>query len=466
MLRFVDIEQAYPDVRPPQERRGDFDEIYRAYAAAKASQQASRCSQCGIPFCQVHCPLGNHIPDWLRLVAEGQLEEAYALSSETNNFPEICGRICPQDRLCEGHCVINKGFDSITIGAIESYITEQAFINGWVKPWAPSRELAHSVGIIGAGPAGLAAAYQLRRKGYQVDIYDRHDRAGGLMIYGIPNFKLDKSVVARRIAQYEQSGIRFHLNVEVGKDIQFEALHARHDAVLIATGVYQAHDLRVPGRTLEQVLPALDYLIASNRRGLGERTNSPTAQGKDVVVIGGGDTAMDCVRTAVRQQARSVTCLYRRDQENMPGSAREVKHAQQEGVVFRWLCAPRAFDGNPQLCRVLVHQMQLGFPDEKGRRSPQEVASSEHEIRADMAILALGFTPEPLADLWQLPQLDTLPDKRLRTDAHYRTSIENVFAAGDITRGASLVVWAIRDGREAADHMHRYLHARPAKAAA
>ncbi|MCI5049924.1 MAG: NAD(P)-dependent oxidoreductase [Rickettsiales bacterium] len=466
MLRFTDTEQAYPDVRSPDERATDFNEIYSEYAAAKAAEQAARCSQCGIPFCQVHCPLGNHIPDWLRLVAEGQLEEAYQVSAETNTFPEICGRICPQDRLCEGNCVVNKGFKSITIGSIEKYITEQAWQNGWMKEFKPSRERAESIGIIGSGPAGLAAAEKLRREGYKVDVYDRHDRAGGLLIYGIPNFKLDKQVVERRIAQYEQSGITFHLNTEIGKDISLDALRAKHAAVLIATGVYQARDLRVPGRNLDGVVPALDYLIASNKRGLGDAIDGFDAKGKQVLVIGGGDTAMDCVRTAVRQDAKSVHCLYRRDRENMPGSAREVKHAEEEGVVFDWLTAPRAFDGDGSLTRMLGHKMQLGFPDAQGRRSPQEVPDSDFEKAADMVILALGFEPENLSEMWNASELMTARGGRVKIDADFKTTMDGVFAAGDIVRGASLVVWAIKDGRDAAAQIHRYCMAKKDKKAA
>src|SRR5471030_628244 len=354
MLRFVTVDKTMPDKRDATARRSDFDEIYGEFEAGEAAAQAGRCSQCGVPFCQVHCPLHNNIPDWLKLTAEGRLEEAYELAAATNNMPEICGRICPQDRLCEGNCVIDKGFESVTIGSVEKFITENAFASGWVKPPLPRRELGQSVGIIGAGPAGLAAAEQLRRKGYVVHVYDRHDRVGGLLVYGIPNFKLEKHVVARRHALLAQGGIEFHLNFTVGSDASLVELRARHDAILIASGVYKAREIACPGIGLKNVVAALDYLVASNRKGLGDAvpefdSGALDAAGKNVVVIGGGDTAMDCVRTAVRQGAKSVRCLYRRDRHNMPGSQREVRHAEEEGVEFVWLAAPEAFLGKSKI---------------------------------------------------------------------------------------------------------------------
>ncbi|MGH6926863.1 MAG: NAD(P)-dependent oxidoreductase, partial [Dongiaceae bacterium] len=352
MLKFVTIGKAMPDKRAADARRTDFQEIFSEYRPEHAAEQSGRCSQCGVPFCQVHGPVHNNIPDWLKLTAEGRLEEAYEASAATNNFPEICGRICPQDRLCEGNCVIEQaGHGTVTIGSIEKFITDTAWEQGWVKPVRPRRELATSVGIIGAGPGGLAAAEQLRRKGHQVHVYDRYDRVGGLMIYGIPNFKLEKPVVERRARLLADGGIRFHLSCEVGRDVGFEALRQRHDAVLVACGVYKARDIQAPGVGVANIAPAMDYLTASNRKGLGDAVpafddGSLDAAGKHVVVIGGGDTAMDCVRTAVRQGAKSVKCLYRRDRANMPGSQREVAHAEEEGVEFVWLAAPEAFLGN------------------------------------------------------------------------------------------------------------------------
>ncbi len=472
MLKFVATPQALPDKRPAAERRRDFQEIYALYAREKAAEQASRCSQCGVPFCQVHCPLHNNIPDWLKLTAEGRLDEAYELSSATNNFPEICGRICPQDRLCEGNCVIEKGFESVTIGSVEKFITDTAWEQGWVRPIQPRRERAQSVGIVGAGPGGLAAAEQLRRKGYQVAVYDRYDRVGGLLIYGIPNFKLEKDIVQRRETLLRESSVTFHLGCEVGRDVSLAELRERHDAVLIATGVYKARDIAAPGVGLPSIAPALDYLTASNRAGLGDEvpdfaSGLLDAKGKNVVVIGGGDTAMDCVRTAVRQGAKSVKCLYRRDRANMPGSQREVKHAEEEGVEFVWLSAPQAFLGKAssegeRVSHVRSVRIHLGMPDASGRQTPQEIPNSHVNIEADLVLKALGFDPEDLPAQFAAPDLDVTGWGTLKIDWRtMMTSLDGVFAAGDIVRGASLVVWAVRDGRDAAERIHSYLTTKP-----
>ena len=463
MLKFVKIPQRMPTKRAVTERREDFDEIYRAFAETEAKAQSSRCSQCGVPFCSVHCPLSNNIPDWLKLTAEGRLEEAYEVSSATNTFPEICGRICPQDRLCEGNCVIEKGFESVTIGAVEKYITDTAFARGWVRPSTPRIERPQSVGIIGAGPGGLAAAEMLRRRGYQITVYDRHDRVGGLLIYGIPNFKLEKDVVLRRWRLLEDSGIRFELDCAVGETVAFADLRDRHEAILIATGVYQARDIGGPGAGLPGIIPALHYLTASNREGLGDDVPDFTsgaldAAGKNVVVVGGGDTAMDCVRTAVRQGANSVTCLYRRDQANMPGSMREVKNAQEEGVEFVWLSAPEAFLGDASVSAVRAVRMHLGLPDASGRQSVDPMPGSHFNVKADLVIKALGFDAEDLPTLFNEPGLEVTRHGTLKVDPRsFMTRLPGVFAAGDIVRGASLVVWAIRDGRDAADQIDAYL---------
>ena len=467
MLKFVKIGNHMPDKRVAAERKRDFDEIYGNFADPEAATQASRCSQCGVPFCQVHCPVNNNIPDWLKLTAEGRLEEAYEISSATNNFPEICGRICPQDRLCEGNCVLEQsGHSTVTIGSIEKYITDTAFEQGWVKPVKPKRERGQSVAIIGAGPGGMAAAMQLRAKGYSVHIYDRYDRVGGLMIYGIPSFKLEKEVVARRAELMKQSGIELHLGFEVGRDASLDALRQKHDALLIATGVYKARDAAMPGAGLANILPAMDYLTASNRKGLGDKVaafedGTLDAAGKDVVIIGGGDTAMDCVRTAVRQGAKSVKCLYRRDRANMPGSQREVNHAEEEGVEFVWLAQPEAYLGDGKVNGVRASRIHLGVPDATGRQTPQVLPGSHFNVKADMVIKALGFDPEDLPTMFGAPDLGVTRWGTLKVN--YRTMMTNldgVFAAGDIVRGASLVVWAIRDGRDAAECMHNYLAAK------
>ncbi|MBV9538058.1 MAG: NAD(P)-dependent oxidoreductase [Acidisphaera sp.] len=463
MMAFVTVPQHAPDKREVPERRADFAEIYRDFDPAAAGVQASRCSQCGVPFCQVHCPLQNNIPDWLKLTAEGRLEEAYEVSSATNTFPEICGRICPQDRLCEGNCVIERGFESVTIGAVERFITDTAFERGWVRPGRPRRELGQSVGIVGAGPAGLAAAEWLRRTGYQVHVYDRYDRVGGLMIYGIPGFKLEKEIVLRRWRLLEEAGIHFHLGVTIGADIPLAALRSRHAAVLIGTGVYQSRDIACPGVGLSGIVPALRYLVASNRRGLGDQVpefdaGTLDASGKDVVVIGGGDTAMDCVRTAVRQGARSVKCLYRRDRINMPGSMREVKNAEEEGVEFVWLSAPEAFLGDGQVTGVRAARMRLGLPDATGRQSVEPVPGGHFTLAADLVVKALGFDPDDLPAAFGEPSLAVTRWGTLKVDHRsFETSLPGVFAAGDIVRGASLVVWAIRDGRDAAARMHAHI---------
>ena len=462
MLQFVRLPQQTPQKRAVPERRQDFAEIYRRFDPAAAGAQASRCSQCGIPFCSIHCPLSNNIPDWLKLTAEGRLEEAYEVSSATNNFPEICGRICPQDRLCEGNCVIEKGFESVTIGAVERHITDTAFKEGWVKPLRPKQERPQSVGIVGAGPGGLAAAEMLRAKGYQVHVYDRHDRVGGLMIYGIPGFKLEKEIVLRRWRLLEEGGIQFHLGMGVGEGIAWDDLRGRHDTLLIATGVYKPRDIGGPGAGLGGIVKALDYLTTSNRQGLGDSvpefdSGALNAAGKRVVVVGGGDTAMDCVRTAVRQGAASVKCLYRRDQANMPGSLREVKNAQEEGVEFVWLSAPEAFLGDEVVSGVRVQRMRLGMPDASGRQSV-EASGERFTVEADLVIKALGFDPEELPRLWGVEDLAVSRWGTLAVDHRTQmTNLPGVFGAGDIVRGASLVVWAIKDGRDAAARMHDYM---------
>ncbi len=457
MLKFVDIGRDMPEKRAAETRREDFHEIYAEYADAKAKEQASRCSQCGVPYCQTHCPLHNNIPDWLMLTAEGRLREAYEVSQATNTFPEICGRICPQDRLCEGNCVIEQsGHGTVTIGSVEKYITDTAWDKGWVQPIAPAIERPESVGIIGAGPGGLAAADMLRRAGVQVTVYDRYDRSGGLLTYGIPGFKLEKDVVMRRNKQLEDGGVAFKLNCNVGEDISFDEIRAQHDAVIIATGVYKSRDLQAPGSGASGIVRAIDYLTASNRKSFGDDvqefdSGELSAEGKRVVVIGGGDTAMDCVRTAIRQGATSVKCLYRRDRANMPGSQREVANAEEEGVEFVWLSAPKGFAGD-NVTGVMTQKMRLGAPDATGRQVPQIIEGSDYVEDADLVIKALGFEPEDLPKLWGINELEVTRWGTIKADFRtHETSLDGVYAVGDIVRGASLVVWAIRDGREAAE---------------
>jgi len=395
MLKFVKIERDMPTKRGADDRREDFREIYAEYASAKAEEQASRCSQCGVPYCQSHCPLHNNIPDWLRLTAEGRLQEAYEVSQATNTFPEICGRICPQDRLCEGNCVIEQsGHGTVTIGSVEKYITDTAWEEGWVQPIKPSTERAESVGIIGAGPGGLAAADVLRRAGIQVTVYDRYDRSGGLLTYGIPGFKLEKDVVMRRNDQLAQAGVIFKQNCNVGDDISFSDIRKAHDAVIIATGVYKSRDISMPNGDVAGIEKAIDFLTASNRKSFGDAVpefdgGRLNAAGKRVVVIGGGDTAMDCVRTSIRQGATSVKCLYRRDRANMPGSQREVQNAEEEGVIFEWLSAPKGFTTNDDaVAGVMVQKMRLGAPDATGRQAPEVIEGADYVEEADLVIKA------------------------------------------------------------------------------
>ena len=473
MLKFVSVDRDMPTKRDAGLRNQDFNEIYAEYASVKAQEQASRCSQCGVPYCQSHCPLHNNIPDWLNMTATGRLREAYEISQATNTFPEICGRICPQDRLCEGNCVIEQsGHGTVTIGSVEKYITDTAWEQGWVQPVTPAQEREQSVGIIGAGPGGLAAADMLRRAGVQVTVYDRYDRAGGLLTYGIPGFKLEKDVVMRRVDQLAQSGVEFVLNCNVGQDISFDAIRGKHDAVLIATGVYKSRDLGGPNADAQGIVRAIDYLTASNRLSFGDtvdefESGALNAAGKKVVVIGGGDTAMDCVRTAIRQGATSVKCLYRRDRANMPGSQRETLNAEEEGVVFEWLSAPKGFtQADGAVSGVLVQKMRLGAPDATGRQSPEPIEGADYVEEADLVVKALGFEPEDLPKLWGVDGLEVTRWGTIKAEfTTGRTALDGVFAVGDIVRGASLVVWAIRDGRDSAAAILEYLNAATAVAA-
>ena len=470
MLKFTNLKKQMPIKRASDNRTKDFKEIYNKFINEKAKEQSSRCSQCGVPFCQIHCPLNNNIPDWLKLVAENRLEEANELVHSTNNMPEICGSICPQDRLCEGNCVIERaGHGTVTIGSIEKYITDTGWSKNWIKPIKILKEINQSIGIIGAGPAGLACAEELRKSGYKVTIYDRYDRPGGLLIYGIPNFKLEKFAVKRRTDLLKKGGIKFKQNFMVGRDISINELRKKHDAILIATGVYKSREINLPGNHLKNIFPAMDFLKASNKKGLGDKVKNfdngiLDAKSKDVIVIGGGDTGMDCVRTAIRQKAKSVKCLYRRDRENMPGSAREVYNAEEEGVEFLWLTNPKKFIGRSQIESILVERMKLGEEDLSGRKKPESIPNSNFELKADMVIKALGFEPEDLPKLFNSADLSVSKLGTIKINLKtMETNLSGVFASGDIVRGASLVVWAIRDGREASAAIIKYLEQKKEK---
>ena len=469
MLEFHKKKSKNPSKTEPEKRIKDFQEIYSQFDKNDSIEQSSRCSQCGIPYCQIHCPLNNNIPDWLRYIAEGRLEEAYHVSASTNAFPEVCGRVCPQDRLCEGNCVVEQaGFGAITIGNLEKYLTEIAWEKGWVKNLSSQNQYKQKVAIIGSGPAGMAASAYLIQNGYKVDVYEKNDRAGGLMIYGIPNFKLDKKIVERRTEWLTDSGVVFNLNTEVGKNISFQDLEKDYDAILIATGVYKARQLDIDTSTVNNSIPALDFLIESNRTGLGDSPSKNkylTAKDKHVVVIGGGDTAMDCVRTAIRQQAKEVTCLYRRNKENMPGSAREVLNAEQEGIKFNWLSVPSKIISDSATATSMTYKVAtLGEVDESGRRKPIDTGV-EKQIKSDLIIQALGFEPEDLNHNFKT-NIELTSWKTVKVDfKKFQTSNPKIFAAGDIVRGASLVVWAIHDGREVAKSIHNFLQSSKIKKA-
>jgi len=460
-LQFLDVPRQDPEKVPAETRIQDYREIYGQFDPESAARQAGRCLNCGNPYCEWKCPVHNYIPNWLQLVNEGNLLAAAELSHETNPLPEICGRICPQDRLCEGACTLNDGFGAVTIGNVEKYIADEALRQGWRPDLTGVRETGREVAIVGAGPAGLAAADVLARNGVRSVIFDRYPRVGGLLTYGIPPFKLEKEVVETRRAVLEEMGVEFVLGTEIGKDIAPDQLLADYDAVFLGVGAYTAVRGGMPGEDLEGVYDALPYLISNVNRVLGEAGDDhPTMEARRVVVLGGGDTAMDCNRTAIRQGAESVVCAYRRDEENMPGSRREVWNAREEGVEFLFNRQPIEIVGKTRVEGVRMVETRLGEPDAGGRRRPEPVPGSEEVLPADAVIIAFGFRPSPPAWLADLG-VELHGDGRVRVDQagrfRFQTTQPKVFAGGDMVRGSDLVVTAVYEGREAARGILAYL---------
>ncbi len=459
---FIDIPRELPEKQKNFEREKNFDEVYKIFNKETAEHQASRCLDCGIPYCQWKCPVYNYIPDWSKLIAEGRLFEAAEMSHRTNPLPEMCGRVCPQDRLCEGACTLNAGYGAVTIGELEKYITDTAIAQGWRPDLSAVKKSGKSVAIIGAGPAGLACADRLARLGIQADVYDRHPEIGGLLCFGIPHFKLEKHVVKTRRMIQEGMGINFILNTDVGKDISFEKLLHQYDAIFLGMGAYTPMSGNIPGEQHKDVYQALDYLISINQQQLGLTNGYATmdVKDRDVVVLGGGDTAMDCTRSAIRQGAHRVTCLYRRDEENMPGSRKDFNNAKEEGVEFIWQQQPIEIITNHKITGIKALATELGAPDRQGRRSPKEIAGSETSYPCDIVITAFGFKPSP-SDWFQQHQIKTDDGGRVlactTTKYPFQTSNEKVFAGGDMVRGSDLVVTAVYEGREAAKAIASYL---------
>ena len=458
VYQFVDVQRIDPKKQPIKIRKSDFIEIYEPMQAAQAEGQADRCLDCGNPYCEWKCPVHNYIPQWLALANEGKIIEAAELSHQTNSLPEVCGRVCPQDRLCEGACTLNDDFGAVTIGSIEKYITDKAFEMGWRPDLSDVVQTDKKVAVIGAGPAGLACADVLARNGVKAVVYDKYDEIGGLLTYGIPAFKLEKDVILNRRRIFEGMGIEFVLNTEVGKDIELQTIIDEHDAVFLAVGTYQYLKGGFDNENAPGVYEALPYLISNTKYIMGNASERIDFNGKKVVVLGGGDTAMDCVRTAVRQDAESVVCAYRRDEESMPGSAREVQNAKEEGVVFEWNAQPIAIevDDKGQTTGVRFIKTQLGEPDENGRRRPESIPGSEYTLDADAVVMAFGFKPLNLE--WLSPfGVELTPWNTIKagkgSQFAYQTTHPKIFAGGDIVRGADLVVTAIAEGRDAAEGM-------------
>lgn len=462
-FQFIQVERHDPEKKPAQVRIKEYREIYGEFNSARAGEQADRCLHCGIPYCEWKCPVHNYIPNWLKLVTEGNLAEAAELSHRTNSLPEITGRVCPQDRLCEGACTLNDGFGAVTIGSIEKYISDSAFDQGWRPDLSQVQDTGKKVAVVGAGPAGLSCADILARNGVKAVVFDRYPEIGGLLTFGIPEFKLEKEVVKRRREIFEEMGIEFHLNTEVGKDISFDDLLNEYDAVFLGMGTYNYMKAGIPGEDLPGVYPALDFLISNVNHCHGYEKDPAeylSMQGKRVVVLGGGDTAMDCNRTSIRQGAESVVCAYRRDEANMPGSKREVANAKEEGVQFKFNRQPIEIVGNGKVEGIKVVTTELGEPDERGRRRPEPIPGSEEVIAADSVIVAFGFQPSP-ADWFAGAKVEVDERGRVKAPAEqdhkYQTTNAKIFAGGDMVRGSDLVVTAIWEGREAAEGILDYL---------
>lgn len=460
-FNFLDIARELPRKQNNFERVKNHQEVYDVFTKDVAQKQSSRCLDCGIPYCQWKCPVYNFIPDWSKLLEEGRLFEAAEMSHRTNPLPEVCGRVCPQDKLCEGACTLNSGFGAVTIGEIEKYITDTAFKQGWRPDLSTVKPTGKSVAIIGAGPAGLACADGLARQGIQADVYDRHPEIGGLLCFGIPDFKLEKQVVKTRRAVQEGMGIKFILNTEVGKDVSFDALLNQYDAVFLGMGAYTPMESHLPGEDHAHVYQALDYLISINRVQLELDTPEHCVadlKNKNVVVLGGGDTAMDCTRSAIRQGANKVTCLYRRDEKNMPGSRKDFNNAKEEGVEFNWQKQPLEIMTDDGIVGVKTVDTALGEPDEQGRHTPETIPGSEKIIPCDHVIIAFGFKPSPSSWFDQYG-IDTHADGKVRVSQQtpFQTNNPKVFAGGDMVRGSDLVVTAVYEGRESAKAIARAL---------
>lgn len=458
-MQFLDIPREDPKKISALIRVHQSGEIYKPFTSDHAAHQAGRCLDCGNPYCEWRCPVHNYIPNWLKLIANGQIHQAAELSHQTNSLPEVCGRVCPQDRLCEGACTLNEGFGAVTIGAIERYITDTALATGWRPDLSQVKSTGKTVAVVGAGPAGLAAADVLTRNGVKAVVFDRYDEIGGLLTYGIPGFKLEKKIIRNRRTIFEEMGIEFRLNTHVGQDVSFDSLLSDYDAVFLGMGTYTYVKGGFPGEDLEGVREALPFLIESAKLQLDDAKPPQILAGKRVIVLGGGDTAMDCCRTSVRLGAQSVQCVYRRDLDNMPGSKREVQNAMEEGVEFLTNRQPVSIHGQTQATGIEVVETELGPPGSDGRRRPQEMPGSETVLDADLIIVAFGFKPSP-ADWFEDFNIQTHDNGRLKVgeDLPLQTSNPQVFAGGDMVRGSDLVVTAIDEGRRAADSILDYLN--------